>query len=124
MGRSRGLNLNSPTFPRRPRGNSDASSMKNDLEPGFSANEIGEEESEINGEILYEEPLENDIMNDPATPASKPEIQKYEISRSDTTRHDTIPTPDPYSLQEASANREQVYYFVCFYILIYMSYIY
>ena len=91
MGRSRGISLNSPTFPRRPL----------DAEPGFSATEIGEEESEINDEVLFEEPLENDIINEPATP--KPEIQKYEIPRYDMTS-----TPDPYSLQEASVIREQV----------------
>ena len=98
MGRSRGISLNSPTFPRRPL----------DAEPGFSATEIGEEESEINDEVLFEEPLENDIINEPAMSASKSEIQKYETPRSDTMRHDSTPTPDPYSLQEASANREQV----------------
>jgi hypothetical protein len=105
MGRSRGLSLNSPTFPRRPIENSDASSVdikRSDLEPGFSATEIGEEEAEqINDDVLYEEPSENDIINEPATP--KPEIQKYEIPRYDMTS-----TPDPYSLQEASVIREQV----------------
>jgi hypothetical protein len=109
MGRFSSRGLNSPTFSRRPRGNSDASSIdvkRSDLESGFSATEIGEDESEINEE--YEDNLENDIINEPTTPAPRTETQKYEIPRSDTMRHDTTPTPDPYSLQEASAAREQV----------------
>jgi len=80
--------------------------MKSDIDMGPSAAEIGEEESEINinEEVLYEDPLENDIINEPTS--SKPEILKYE--RNDTLRHDSTPTPDPFSLQETSVSREQV----------------
>ncbi|GES86297.1 dynactin 1 [Rhizophagus clarus] len=105
MGRFNSRGLSSPTFSR----NSDASNIdkRNDNESGFSSAEIGEDEVEINDEILYEDPLENDISSEPTTLAQKPEIQKYETPRSDIARHDTISTSNPYSLQEASATREQ-----------------
>lgn len=104
MGRFVSRGLNSPTFSR----NSDASSIdikRSDTELGFPSTEIGEDEVEMNDEI-YEEPL--DILNESTTPAQKSEIQKYETPRSDITRHDTISTANPFSLQETSAAREQV----------------
>jgi hypothetical protein len=107
MGRFSSRGLNSPTFSR----NSDASSIdikRSDIESGFSSTELGEDEVEMNDELLYEDPLENDTSNEPSTPAQKPEIQKYETPRSDITRHDTISTANPFSLQETSAAREQV----------------
>jgi hypothetical protein len=105
MGRFSSRGLNSPTFSR----NSDASGIdikRSDTELGFSSTEI-EDEVEMNDEI-YEEPLEHDILNESTTPAQKSEIQKYETPRSDITRHDTISTANPFSLQETSAAREQV----------------
>ncbi|CAI2184001.1 20409_t:CDS:10 [Funneliformis geosporum] len=100
-----GRGPNSPTFPRRPRGNSDASSIdvkRSDIDPALLANEMGEDESDININDggLYEDTLENDLINESA---SKPDILKFD----NLMRRESTPTLDPFSLQEASVIREQ-----------------